>query len=158
MSDDERRKVTRVITDTYHCLRQGEVYDKARASHNNVTAIVDGTKIQQLIADYREAGLSFSQTTLLINMHCNKNNLRTVTRSAIVSCKKRMKRMVMPITKCPQGSLDKTSNWAQARFGWVTQLQIRFGMDVCLDPFLEESTGFAVPLWFDKRTTQSNIK
>jgi hypothetical protein len=56
----------------------------------------------------------------------------------------------MPITKRPQGSLDKMSNWAQAHFGWVTQLQIRFGMDVCLDPFLEESTGFAVPLWFDK--------
>jgi hypothetical protein len=80
MSDDECRKVMRVITDTYHCLHQGEVYDKARALHNNVTAIADGTKIQhQLIADYREAGLSFSQTTLLINMHCNKSNLCTVT-------------------------------------------------------------------------------
>jgi hypothetical protein len=28
--------------------------------------------------------------------------------------------------------------------------QIRFGMDVCLNPFLEESTGFTVPPWFDK--------
>jgi hypothetical protein len=72
MSDDKHRKVTRVITDTYHCLRQGDIYDKARASRNNVPTIADGTKIQQLISDYREAGLSFSQTTLLINMHCNK--------------------------------------------------------------------------------------
>ncbi len=150
MSDDERRKVTQVITDTYNCLHQGEVYGKARASRNNVTAIADGAKIQQLIAVYREAGLSFSQMTLLINMHCDKNDLRTVTGSAVVSCKKRMKKMVMPVTKRPQGSLEKMSNWAQARFSWVTQLQIRFRMDVCLDPFLEESTGFIVPLWFDK--------
>jgi hypothetical protein len=83
-------------------------------------------------------------------MHCNKNNLRTMTQSAVVSCKKRMKRMVVPITKHPQRSLDKMSNWAQARFGWVTQLQIRLGLDVCLDLFLEESTGFEVPPWFDK--------
>ncbi len=67
MSDDECRKVMQVITDTYHCLRQGKVYNKARALGNNVTAIANGTKIQQLIADYREAGLSLSQTTLLIN-------------------------------------------------------------------------------------------
>jgi hypothetical protein len=51
-----------------------------------------------------------------------------------------MKRMVVPVTKRPQGSLDKTSNWAQARFGWVKQLQTRLGKDV----------GFAVLPWFDK--------
>jgi hypothetical protein len=62
-----------------------------------------------------------------------------------------MKRRVVPVTKHPQGSLDKKSNWAQACFGWVTQLQIRLGINVCLDPFLEESIGFAVPPWFDKR-------
>jgi hypothetical protein len=33
----------------------------------------------------------------------------------------------------------------------VTQLQIRLGIDVYLDPFLEESTGFAVPSLLDKR-------
>ena len=110
MSADKCRKVTRVITDTYHCLWQGEVYNVARASCDNVTAIADGTKIQQLIADCREAGLSYSQTTLLINMHCHKNNLRTMTQSAVVSCEKRMTRMVVPVMKRPQGSLDKTSN------------------------------------------------
>jgi hypothetical protein len=150
MSADDRRKVMQVITETYHCLRCDKVYDKGRALQNNVATIVDGSKIQQLIANFREAGLSFSQMTLMINMYCNKNNLRTVTLSAIISCKKRMKRMVVPVTKCPQGSLEKMSNWAQACFGWVTQLQIRFGINVCLNPFLEESTGLAVPPWFDK--------
>jgi hypothetical protein len=58
--------------------------------------------------------------------------------------------MVVPVMKRLQDSLDKMSNWAQARYGWVTQLQIGFGMNVCLNPLLEESTGFAIPPWFDK--------
>jgi hypothetical protein len=104
MSADKCRKMIRVITDTCHCLHHGEVYNEGRALQKNVTAIADGSKIQQLIADYREARLSYSQTTLMINMHCNKNNLRTVTQSAIISCTKRMKRMVVPVTKCLVGT------------------------------------------------------
>jgi hypothetical protein len=50
--------------------------------------------------------------------------------------------MVVPVTKRPQGSLDKKSNWARARYGWVTQLLVRFGVDVCLDHFLDESNEF----------------
>ncbi len=63
-----------------------------------------------------------------------------------------MKRRVAPVTKLPQGSLDKKSNWvqAQARYGWVMQSLLHFDIDVCLDPLLKESTGLAVPLWFDK--------
>ncbi len=70
--------------------------------------------------------------------------------SAVVLCKKRMKRRVAPVTKYPQGSLDKKSNWAQAHYGWVMQLLLRFDINVCLDLFLKESTGLAVPLWFDE--------
>jgi hypothetical protein len=86
----------------------------------------------------------------MINIYCRKNELLTVRRSAVVLCKKRMKRRVAPVTKRPQGSLDKKSNWAQARYGWVTQLLLRFDINVCLDPFSKESTGLAVPLCFDK--------
>jgi hypothetical protein len=129
MSADERRKVEQVITYTYHSLCRGEEYNEGRASRENVTKTADGSKIQQLIADYREHGLSNSQTTLMINMYCKKNKLRTVRRSAIVACEKRMTRMIVPVTKRPQGSLDKKSNWARARYGWVTQLLIRFGFD-----------------------------
>ena len=107
MSADERRKVKQVITDTYHSLCGGEDYNKGRASRETITEIADGSKIQQLVANYRERGLSYSQTTLMINMYCKKNNLRTVRRSAVVSSEKRMTRMVVPVTKLPQGSLDK---------------------------------------------------
>jgi hypothetical protein len=78
MSADKRGKVVQVITDRYHSLRRGKVYDEGRALQNNVTMIANGSKIQQLIADYREAGLSFSQTTLMINIYCSKNELLTV--------------------------------------------------------------------------------
>ncbi len=98
VSADERRKVERIITKTYHSLLRGEEYNKGRKSRKNLTTIADGDNIQQLVADYREAGLSFSQTTVMINMYCRKNELLTVRRSAVVSCKKRMKRMVGPVS------------------------------------------------------------
>ncbi len=75
---DERRKVERIITKTYHSLLHGEEYDEGRKSRKNLTAIADGNKIQQLVADCREAGLSFSQTTVMINIYCRKNELLTV--------------------------------------------------------------------------------
>ena len=107
MSADECRKVKQVISDTYHNLHHSEVYNAGRPSQKNATAIANERKIQQLIANYREAGLSYSQTMLMINMHCTKNQLHTMRQSAIVSYKKRMKRRVGPVAKCPQGSLDK---------------------------------------------------
>ncbi len=67
VSADKRRKVERIITKTYHSLLHGEEYNKGRKSRKNLTAITDGNNIQQLVADYREAGLSFSQTTVMIN-------------------------------------------------------------------------------------------
>jgi hypothetical protein len=121
MSADKHRIVEQITTDTYHSLHCGEVYNEGRALQNNVTIKANGSKIQLLIANYREARLRFSQTTLMINMYCSKNKLLAVRRSAVISCKKRMIRRVVPVTKCPQGSLDKKSNWAQACFGWVTQ-------------------------------------
>jgi hypothetical protein len=60
-------------------------------------AIADGSKIQKLVADYRETGLSYSETMIVINIYCIENNIPTVTRSAVVSCEKRMvKRLYQP--------------------------------------------------------------
>ncbi len=78
VSADERRKVELIITKTYHSLLRGEEYNKGGKSRKNLTAIADGNNIQQLVTDYREAGLSFSQTTVMINIYCRKNELLTV--------------------------------------------------------------------------------
>jgi hypothetical protein len=70
MTIEEHRKVETVISDTYQSLHQEKVFDEGRISRKNKTAIADGSKIQQLVADYRESGLSFSKTTFLINIYC----------------------------------------------------------------------------------------
>jgi hypothetical protein len=109
MTAEERRKVETFISDTYESLRQEEVFDEGRISRKNKTAIGDGSKIQQLLADYQESGLSFSETTFLINIYCVENDLLTVTCSAVVSCEQKMEKVVSSIAKRPQGSLDKNT-------------------------------------------------
>ena len=96
---NERRKVERVIHTTYHSLRNGKIYDESRSSRQNETAIADGSKIQQLVVDYRGTGLSYSETMMVINLYCNEKSLPIVTRSAVVSCKKRMVKEILPIIK-----------------------------------------------------------
>jgi hypothetical protein len=120
----DSRKVETVISDTYQSLHQGEIYDKGRISRKNKTAIADSSKIQQLLTDYRECGLSYSETTFLINIYCIENDLLTVTRSAVMACEQRMEKVVTSIAKRPQGSLDKNSTWAKCRHRWVAQLLI----------------------------------
>merc|ERR1711981_426783 len=39
-----------------------------------------------------------------------------------------MKPLVTPIYRCKQGSMDEDSPWAKARYKWVTQLAVRFGL------------------------------
>ena len=75
MTANECRKVERVIHKTYHSLRNGEIYDKSKSSQQNETAIVDGSNIQQLVADYRETGLSYSETMMVINLSCIEKSL-----------------------------------------------------------------------------------
>jgi DNA-binding IclR family transcriptional regulator len=67
--------------------------------NKNETAIAEGSKIQQLVADYRETGLSYSETIMVINLHCIAKSIPTITRSAVVSCKKRMVKEILPIIK-----------------------------------------------------------
>jgi hypothetical protein len=62
-------------------------------------AIANSSKIQQLVAVYRETGLSYSKTTMVINLYFIEKNIPTVTRSAVVSCKKRMVKESLPIIK-----------------------------------------------------------
>jgi hypothetical protein len=101
MTAEENRKVETVISDTYQSLRQEEVFDEGRISRKNKTTIADGSKIQQLLADNQESGLSFSETTFLINIYCVENDLLTVTPSAVVSCEQRMEKVVTSIAKRP---------------------------------------------------------
>ncbi len=65
-------------------------------------------------------------------------------------CEKRMVKEILPIIKWPQGSLDKNSTWVKGRYFWAMQLCVHFGIDIDLDPFLEEVNDFQVPPCFDQ--------
>ena len=53
----QRRTVHNVLVQTHHCLTTGKVYDGERKASRGATAIKPGTKVEQLVADYRERGL-----------------------------------------------------------------------------------------------------
>ena len=131
-----------MITKTHDALMGGNVYDGERKSSPGKTAIEKGSKEEQLVADYRERGLSLYETMILINKWCRKNGRELVTRSAVYSCEKRLDPKRSKTGKRPQGSLDENSKWAQCRFRWVAQLLIRLGHvdKVDLNEFLDEET------------------
>lgn len=70
MTANKHIKVEKVICITYHSLRNGKLYGISKSSHGNETAIADGSNIQQLVTDYRETGLSYSETMMVINIYC----------------------------------------------------------------------------------------
>ena len=49
-------------------------------------AIKPGSPEEQAVADYRERGLSYTETTLLINRQCLQDGRPTVTCSAVRTC------------------------------------------------------------------------
>jgi hypothetical protein len=128
MQSDQRRRVRKVIEETHQALLSGKSYDPTKALRAGTTAIKDGTKEQQLVADYRERGLSLTETTMLVNRWCVRNGHESVTRSAVWTCEMKMVKQTTKIQKRPQGTTDPNSTWAQCRFNWVTQILIRLGL------------------------------
>ncbi len=99
MTANKHRKVETVIHSTYHSLRNGKIFNESRSLRQNEMAIANGSKIQQLVVDCRETGLSYSETMMVINIYCIENNIPTFTCSAIVLREKRMVKEILPIIK-----------------------------------------------------------
>jgi hypothetical protein len=127
LRDSQRRLVENVLIETHHQLLHGLEYDPSRQSAPGKHFIEDVSKEQQLVADYREQGRSYTETTMLINRWCFRNGRPTVRRSAVRTCEQHMTHQNVSIEKRPQGTTDETSKWAQCRYRWVTQLLIRLG-------------------------------
>ena len=98
--------------------------------------IKDGSKEQQMVADYRERGLSYSETAMLVSRWCIANERMTVTRSAICTCKEHMAHKISNIEKRTQGKDNPQSNWAQCLYRRVTQLLVRLGLEPDLSDFM----------------------
>lgn len=154
----QRRKVKLILERTHRCLLLDEPYDATRKSREKPypTTIEDGSETEQLVADYLELGLSYTEATMMINRDLHRAGKTTITRSAVVNCAKRLTHMEVSIEKRPQGNLDPTSDWARARFRWVTQLLIRLGVEVDLTPFVAD--GEEIPDCFNvEKLTPINL-
>ena len=104
----------------------GEEYDLAREYRACTRSIADGSIEQQMVADNRERGLSYTETALVINRFCLQNDRPTVTRSGVVTCEQHMVHMINNIEKRPTGNKDVGSRWATARH--------RFSAQTCVPP------------------------
>jgi hypothetical protein len=86
---------------------------------------------------------------MMINWWCIKNDMLTVTQSAVYLCVTRMTSIVSLIKKQPQGQSDPNCIWAKCRFRFAAQNLTRFGEDLgeYLDLLREESG--ELPACFD---------
>ena len=81
---NQRRRVKEVIANYHHNAIMGlEPFKHNRKRHPNTTAIAEGSQVQQLVCDYIESGVSVTEATMMINRWCIKNDMLTVTRSAV---------------------------------------------------------------------------
>ena len=112
-------------------------------------AIKSGSPEEQAVTNYRERGISYIETTLLINRQCLQDGRSTVIRSAIRTCEMNMVREVDAVEKRPQGNKDTDSNWAKARHRFVVQMLVRLGKEPDLSNFYLADG--SVPACFDRK-------
>ena len=75
----QRQRVEDVIAATHHAHHTGEEYNSMKAFQAGTHAIEDDSIEQQMVANLREQGLSFTDTTILSNQDCIKTGRMTVT-------------------------------------------------------------------------------
>ena len=127
-----------MIAATHHAHLTGEEYNSIRAFRAGSRFIKDDSTEQQMVADLREQGLSFTETTYLINIDCIKNGRTKVSRSGVHTCEANMVREVLSIERRPQGNKDIDSKWEKCHYRWATQLLVRLGLKPELADFLNE--------------------
>ena len=70
LNANQHRRVLNVIGKTHHALLTGAEYVLMREFHASSVAIKSGSPEEQVVTDYRERGLSYTETTLLISRKC----------------------------------------------------------------------------------------
>eukprot|EP00536_Pseudo-nitzschia_multiseries_P017905 jgi/Psemu1/53088/gm1.53088_g len=81
----------------------------------------------EVIADALESGNSINMSTYIVNQYREKNELPSLTYSAVRGCMNRLKPQILSIKKGKQGSKNIEHAWCRASFRWVAQLLLRFG-------------------------------
>ena len=81
----------------------------------------------QLIADMIEAGYSYQNCTIALNLKKNQMDLPFVTFSAVYGVANRLDPIQRTVKKRKQGSFNPDDKWSKVRKGWTKQLLVRLG-------------------------------
>ena len=142
---DKRRKVKRVVSDTYRCIYSDGSFDSSfKAKGGKPVIIQRNSQEERDIADYMEKGVSLRDVTRILNenkLQENGGDLESsgwFTKSAVEGALSRMNKIAVPMKRRAQGSTDKDSDWAKARYRFVTQMLVCMGKDPDLSKFKNE--------------------
>ena len=126
LGESKRFTVKRVIKQTYEMQEEGLDYDgKVREGRGRESIIAVGSKWEKMIADHKESGLSFEETTQAVNDVRHKENSPLFRVGAIKGVIARLPKRIVNLTRKAQGSYDESSDWAKARLGFSLQVLVR---------------------------------
>ena len=92
------------------------------------TMIPTDSPVAHIIADAVEDGWSERQVVVIANQYLLEQSQDFITRNQLRSLVHRMKPVVSAVEKAKQGSSDPDAPWSKARYNWILQLLVRFGV------------------------------
>jgi predicted flap endonuclease-1-like 5' DNA nuclease len=128
-------RVRQILSQVHHCHCVGTRYTGVRNSDGGLgrKVIIKKTSVEaQIIADAVEDGMSMAMAHIIVNKHCYEADREPFSLSAVRTLILSLAPVVTPLIKLKQGDTDPTSAWSRARYNWVLQLLIRFGLFVYL--------------------------
>jgi hypothetical protein len=133
--NNSRSRIRVIISQVYHCHCIGTQYTGERITVGELgrKVIIKKTSVEaQIIADAVEDGMSMAMAHALVNKHCFEAGQEPFSLSAVRTLILSLDPVVSPLVKLKQGDTDPDSAWSRARYNWVLQLLIRFGLFVYL--------------------------
>ena len=110
LKHSQGQRAENAIVATHYAHLTREEYNSMREFCPGSWAILDDSIEQQLVADCREWGLSYTNSTILINRDCIKSGRITITRSDVCT---NMVHEVLNTEKRPQGIKGVDSTWTK---------------------------------------------
>ena len=134
----ENTKIRFILEDVLQCKEEGSVYtgDARLPEHNGKQPFIKLDSVEaQMAADCLESNMSLNITLLNVNKHREEIGADAYTMASIYRTCKALQPLYSRMKKVSQGSKDVAAPWSRARYNWVTQLLIRFGMmESVIDP------------------------
>ena len=162
-----RASVLRVLEDVTRCHREGwhftgeRLTAQGRGSRPEMQRVKTGSVEEQLIANGIENGCSIANAIESVYAYrstlppAKRRSLLKIKKGAVHECVLRLKPKITTIQRSKQGFTDPSSQWARARFRWVAQLMIRFGvllpipapLEPCFDVATPQSDKYMLNVW-----------